>query len=277
MMELNDIHTWIGDSYILQGVSLKVGDAQIVALLGRNGMGKTTTIRSIMGLTPPRKGSIVFKDQNIAGMAPHKIARLGIGLVPQGRMIFPSLSVLENLKMAARTSGKSDPWTLEKIFEVFPRLQERSKNKGNLLSGGEQQMLTIARALMTNPDLLLFDEPSEGLAPVVVQEVFRIIEQLKAAGQSILLVEQDFGMAMSVADYAYVMSKGTIVYESEPGDLIENENIKSMYLGVGESGGAIPWSDRVKEGGYEEQGTDVAGVGDDTGLGRLRPRGMRRR
>jgi branched-chain amino acid transport system ATP-binding protein len=234
MMELNDIHTWIGDSYILQGVSLKVGDAQIVALLGRNGMGKTTTIRSIMGLTPPRKGSIVFKDQNIAGMAPHKIARLGIGLVPQGRMIFPSLSVLENLKMAARTSGKSDPWTLEKIFEVFPRLQERSKNKGNLLSGGEQQMLTIARALMTNPDLLLFDEPSEGLAPVVVQEVFRIIEQLKAAGQSILLVEQDFGMAMSVADYAYVMSKGTIVYESEPGDLIENENIKSMYLGVGE-------------------------------------------
>jgi branched-chain amino acid transport system ATP-binding protein len=234
MMELNDIHTWIGDSYILQGVSLKVGDAQIVALLGRNGMGKTTTIRSIMGLTPPRKGSIVFKDQNIAGMAPHKIARLGIGLVPQGRMIFPSLSVLENLKMAARTSGKSDPWTLEKIFEVFPRLQERSKNKGNLLSGGEQQMLTIARALMTNPDLLLFDEPSEGLAPVVVQEVFRIIEQLKAAGQSILLVEQDFGMAMRVADYAYVMSKGTIVYESEPGDLIENENIKSMYLGVGE-------------------------------------------
>lgn len=234
MIELHDIHTWYGDSYILQGVSLQVKDSSIVALLGRNGMGKTTTIRSIMGLTPPRKGSIVFKDQNIAGMAPHKIARLGIGLVPQGRMIFPSLSVLENLKMAARTSGKSDPRTLEKIFEVFPRLQERSKNKGNLLSGGEQQMLTIARALMTNPDLLLFDEPSEGLAPVVVQEVFRIIEQLKAAGQSILLVEQDFGMAMSVADYAYVMSKGTIVYESEPGDLIENENIKSMYLGVGE-------------------------------------------
>ncbi len=234
MMELNDIHTWIGDSYILQGVSLKVGDAQIVALLGRNGMGKTTTIRSVMGLTPPRKGSIVFKDQNITGMAPHKIARLGIGLIPQGRMIFPSLSVLENLKMAARTSGKSDPWTLEKVFEVFPRLQERSKNKGNLLSGGEQQMLTIARALMTNPDLLLFDEPSEGLAPVVVQEVFRIIEQLKAAGQSILLVEQDFGMAMSVADYAYVMSKGTIVHESEPEGLIDNESVKSMYLGVGE-------------------------------------------
>lgn len=234
MIELNDIHTWIGDSYILQGVTLEVKDAQIVALLGRNGMGKTTTIRSIMGLTPPRKGSINFKGENIAGMAPHKIARLGIGLIPQGRMIFPSLSVLENLKMAARTGGKDDPWTLERVYEIFPRLQERSKNKGNLLSGGEQQMLTIARALMTNPDLLLFDEPSEGLAPVVVQEVFRIIERLKEAGQSILLVEQDFGMAMSVADHAYVMSKGTIVYESAPEELIENESIKSMYLGVGE-------------------------------------------
>jgi len=234
MIELHDIHTWIGDSYILQGVTLEVKDAQIVALLGRNGMGKTTTIRSIMGLTPPRKGSIIFKGENIVGMAPHRIARLGIGLIPQGRMIFPSLSVLENLKMAARTGGKTDPWTLERVYEIFPRLQERSKNKGNLLSGGEQQMLTIARALMTNPDLLLFDEPSEGLAPVVVQEVFRIIERLKEAGQSILLVEQDFGMAMSVADHAYVMSKGTIVYESAPEGLIDNESIKSMYLGVGE-------------------------------------------
>jgi branched-chain amino acid transport system ATP-binding protein len=234
MIQLQDIHTWYGDSYVLQGVSLEVKDATIVALLGRNGMGKTTTIRSIMGLTPPRKGTILLNGQNIAGMQPHKIARLGIGLIPQGRMIFQSLSVVENLKMAARTGGKEDPWTLEKVFEVFPKLEERRKNKGNLLSGGEQQMLTIARALMTNPDLLLFDEPSEGLAPVVVQEVFRVIESLKAAGQSILLVEQDFGMAMSVADYAYVMSKGTIVYESAPDTLIENESVKSTYLGVGE-------------------------------------------
>jgi branched-chain amino acid transport system ATP-binding protein len=234
MIELNDIHTWYGDSYILQGVSLKVQDASIVALLGRNGMGKTTTIRSIMGLTPPRKGSIIFKDQELVGMPPHRIARLGIGLIPQGRLIFSSLSVTENLTMAARTSGKSDPWTLDKVFQVFPKLAERRKNKGNLLSGGEQQMLTIARALMTNPDLLLFDEPSEGLAPVVVDEVFRVIQRLKAAGQSILLVEQDFGMAMSVADYAYIMSKGTVVHESTPEKLIANESIKAQYLGVGE-------------------------------------------
>lgn len=234
MIELHDIHTWYGDSYILQGVSLQVKDASIVALLGRNGMGKTTTIRSIMGLTPPRKGSIIFNGHELVGLPPYKIARLGIGLVPQGRLIFQSLTVTENLKMAARSGGKADPWTLEKVFEVFPKLAERRKNKGNLLSGGEQQMLTIARALMTNPDLLLFDEPSEGLAPVVVDEVFRVIRELKAAGQSILLVEQDFGMAMSVADYAYIMSKGTIVYESTPDKLIDNENVKSMYLGVGE-------------------------------------------
>jgi branched-chain amino acid transport system ATP-binding protein len=234
MIELKDIHTWYGDSYILQGVSLQVKDGTIVALLGRNGMGKTTTIRSIMGLTPPRKGSILYNGQQIVGLPPHRIARLGIGLVPQGRQIFASLSVTENLKMAARTGNKKDPWTLEKVFSVFPKLEERRKNKGNLLSGGEQQMLTIARALMTNPDLMLFDEPSEGLAPVVVDEVFRVIRELKAAGQSILLVEQDFGMAMGVADYAYIMSKGTIVYESIPDELIDNESVKSMYLGVGE-------------------------------------------
>lgn len=234
MMEVKDIHAWYGDSYILQGVSLEVKDATIVALLGRNGMGKTTTIRAIMGLTPPRKGSILFNGQEIVGLPPYRIARLGIGLVPQGRMIFSSLSVTENLKMAARTGGKKDPWTLEKVFSVFPKLEERRKNKGNLLSGGEQQMLTIARALMTNPDLMLFDEPSEGLAPVVVDEMFAVIQELKAAGQSILLVEQDFGMAMSVADYAYIMSKGTIVYESTPERLINNESVKSMHLGVGE-------------------------------------------
>ena len=234
MIEVKDIHTWYGDSYILQGVSLEVKDASVVALLGRNGMGKTTTIRSIMGLTPPRKGSIVYNGREIVGLPPYKIARLGIGLIPQGRMIFSSLSVTENLKMAARSGGKKDPWTLEKVFSVFPKLEERRKNKGNLLSGGEQQMLTIARALMTNPDVLLFDEPSEGLAPVLVDEVFRVIEELKEAGQSILLVEQDFGMAMGVADYAYIMSKGTIVYESTPEKLIDNESVKSMHLGVGE-------------------------------------------
>jgi branched-chain amino acid transport system ATP-binding protein len=234
MLQVKDIHTWYGDSYILQGVSLEVKDASCVALLGRNGMGKTTTIRSIMGLVPPRKGSIVFNGNELVGLQPYKIARLGIGLIPQGRLIFSSLSVVENLKMAARTSGKKDPWTLDKVFTLFPKLGERRKNKGNLLSGGEQQMLTIARALMTNPDLLLFDEPSEGLAPVVVDEVFRVIAELKTAGESILLVEQDFGMAMSVADYAYIMSKGTVVHESAPDDLVNNEAVKATYLGVGE-------------------------------------------
>ena len=233
MLEINDIHTWYGDSYVLQGVSLEVKDATVVALLGRNGMGKTTTIRSIMGLTPPRQGSISFNGRELSGLQPYQIARQGIGLVPQGRMIFPSLSVTENLTMAARSGDKKDPWTLEKVYELFPALKERGKNKGNLLSGGEQQMLTIARALMTNPELIMLDEPSEGLAPILVQEVFRVIQRLKEAGQSILLVEQDFGMAMGVADYAYIMSKGSIAYESTPDELIDNEKIKSTYLGVG--------------------------------------------
>jgi len=233
MLAINDIHTWYGDSYVLQGVDMEVRDATVVALLGRNGMGKTTTIRSIIGLTPPRKGSITFNGTELVGLPPNRIARAGIGLVPQGRMIFPSLSVTENLTMAARTGGSVDPWTLEKIYEIFPRLKERARNKGNLLSGGEQQMLTIARALMTNPDLIMLDEPSEGLAPIVVQEVYRVIEKLKAAGQSILLVEQDFGMAMSVADYAYIMSKGSIVFGSAPDELIDNETVKAQYLGVG--------------------------------------------
>ena len=233
MLEIDDIHTWYGDSYVLQGVTMEVKDGTVVALLGRNGMGKTTTIRSIIGLTPPRKGSITFNGTELVGLPPEKIARTGIGLVPQGRMIFPSLSVTENLTMAARTGGKKDPWTLEKVYELFPRLEERGKNKGNLLSGGEQQLLTIARALMTNPDLVMFDDPSDGLAPIVVQEVYRVIERLKAAGQSILLVEQDFGMAMSVADHAYIMSKGSIVYDSAPEELVENETVKTQYLGVG--------------------------------------------
>ena len=233
MLEISDIHTYYGESHVLHGVSMEVKDGTVVALLGRNGMGKTTTIRSIIGLTPPRQGSIRFDGTELVGLAPEKISRVGIGLVPQGRMIFPSLSVTENLTMAARTGSKEDPWTLEKVYETFPRLKERGKNKGNLLSGGEQQMLTIARALMTNPDLIMLDEPSEGLAPIVVQEVYRIIERLKKAGQSILLVEQDFGMAMSVADYAYIMTKGEVVHGSQPQELMENEAVKTKHLGVG--------------------------------------------
>jgi branched-chain amino acid transport system ATP-binding protein len=232
MLELKNIHTYYGDSYILQGVSLKVDEGSAVALLGRNGMGKTTTIRSIIGLAPPRHGEILFKEGNIAGLPPYVIAQRGIGLVPQGREIFSSLSVKENLTMAARGKGKENEWTLNKVFSLFPILKERANNRGNLLSGGEQQMLCIGRALMTNPDLLMLDEPSEGLAPIIVQEVGRVLAQIKQSGLSILLVEQNISMALEIADYVYIISKGTIVFGSSPQELIANEEVKSKYLGV---------------------------------------------
>ncbi len=232
MLDLKDIHTYYGKSYILQGVLLKVMEGSVVALFGRNGMGKTTTIRSIMGFTPPRSGQILFKETNIAGLPSHRIAQMGIGLVPQGRCIFPSLSVKDNLTMAARGGRESESWTLDRVYSVFPALKARFYCKGNLLSGGEQQMLCIARALMTNPDLLLMDEPSEGLAPIIVQEIGRIIRQLKESGFSILLVEQNLSMALRVIDYGYVISKGKIVYESVPDELKNNEDVKAKYLGV---------------------------------------------
>jgi branched-chain amino acid transport system ATP-binding protein len=232
MLELKDIHTYYGDSYILQGVSLKVNEGSVVALLGRNGMGKTTTIRSIIGIAPPRRGEVVFKGENVAGFPSYAIARRGIGLVPQGREIFPSLSVKENLTMAARGGKEAKDWTLDKVYDLFPILKKRAGNKGNMLSGGEQQMLTIARALMTNPALLMLDEPSEGLAPIIVQEVGRIIGQIKQSGLSILLVEQNLNMALSLADYVYIISKGQIVYESAPDKLKHNEETKAKYLGI---------------------------------------------
>ncbi len=232
MLELVDVHTYYGESYVLQGISLQVKEGSVVALLGRNGMGKTTTIRSIIGFTPPRRGMIRFKGRDIVGLQPYKIARMGIGLVPQGRQIFPSLSVKENLTMSARGTGKPEAWSLERVYSLFPILKERASCKGNLLSGGEQQMLTIGRALMTNPDLLLMDEPSEGLAPLLVREVGHIISQLKESGFSILLVEQNLPMALGIADYAYIVSKGIIVYESTPDKLRNNEEVKSKYIGV---------------------------------------------
>ncbi|MFC1907266.1 ABC transporter ATP-binding protein [Chloroflexota bacterium] len=232
MLELFDIHTYYGDSYILQGISLEVREGSTVALLGRNGMGKTTTISSIIGLTPARRGEVRFKGKNVSNLESYKIAKMGMGLVPQGRHIFPSLTVKENLTMSARTRGKDNPWSLDRVYSFFPVLKERASIKGNLLSGGEQQMLTIARALMTNPDLLLMDEPSEGLSPLLVQEIGRIIAQLKESGFSILLVEQNLPMALSVADYIYVISKGTIVHQSTTAEFKDNEEIKARYIGV---------------------------------------------
>jgi branched-chain amino acid transport system ATP-binding protein len=232
MLEVRDVHTYYGDSYVLQGVSLTVARAQVVALLGRNGMGKTTLIRTVIGFTPPRRGQVRFKEQDVTGWAPNRIVALGLGLVPQGRRVFPSLSVLENLGVAARSRNGSAPWTVERVIALFPRLGERAQHRAGKLSGGEQQMLAIARALMTNPEMLLMDEPTEGLAPLLVQEVGRVIGQLKAAGLPILLVEQNLALALSVADHVHVLSRGRIVHSGPPAELREDDEVKSRYLGV---------------------------------------------
>ncbi len=230
MLQLEDVQTYYGESHVLHGVSMAVQEGTVVALLGRNGMGKTTTIRSIIGFTPPRSGTVRYKEKDITHLKPFEIAQIGLGLIPQGRNIFPSLSVKENLTMAARSRERAGAWSLVEVYAHFPVLKERESLKGNLLSGGEQQMLAIGRALMTNPELLLMDEPSEGLAPLIVREIGSIISQLKDEGFSILLVEQNLPMALGVADYAYIISKGTIVYESTIDELKDNEQIKVKYL-----------------------------------------------
>lgn len=229
MLKTEDIHTYYGDSYVLQGVSLHVGEGSVVAILGRNGMGKTTLIRSVIGFTPVRRGKVLFKGKDVTNVPDFKRTRMGIALVPQGRQIFPSLSVRENLLLGAREGGD---WSLELVYDLFPRLKERAKHQGNKLSGGEQQMLAIGRALMTNPDLLLMDEPTEGLAPLLVEIVQGIILRLKKEGHTILLVEQNMPMALSVGDEAHVLSRGRIVYSSEPLELLNNEEVKHTYLGV---------------------------------------------
>lgn len=230
-MKILDIHTYYGDSYVLQGVSFEVEKGKVVGILGRNGTGKTTLMRSIVGLNPPRKGRILFKEVDISHIPSFKIARMSLALVPQGRRIFPSLSVLENLKIGAKNKG-ADPWNEEKIFGFFPALERRKDHRGNELSGGEQQMLAIARALMTNPELLLMDEPTEGLAPLLIRTIGEAIVRLKKAGLSTLLVEQNLPFALNVADYTHVLSKGLIVYSSPPQELGSNEAIKAQYLGV---------------------------------------------
>jgi branched-chain amino acid transport system ATP-binding protein len=231
MLKILDIHTYYGDSYVLQGISLEVEEGTVVAILGRNGMGKTTLIRSIVGFTPCRQGQILFNDTDITQIPSYKVARMNIGLVPQGRRIFPSLSVLENLRIGVR-GKETDGWNEEKIFSLFPPLKERAHHKGNELSGGEQQMLAIARALMTNPELLLMDEPTEGLAPLLVRTIGNAILQLKEGGLSTLLVEQNLPFAIKVADFTHVLSKGQIVYSSTPNELWQNEDVKAQYLGI---------------------------------------------
>ncbi|MCB0035665.1 MAG: ABC transporter ATP-binding protein [Anaerolineales bacterium] len=231
VLTVKDIHTYYGDSHILQGVSLQVAEGEAVALLGRNGVGKSTTIKSIIGFEPPRQGEIKFKGQDITAAPPHGRAQMGLGLVPQGRGIFPTLTVRENITLAARHAAQGG-WTFDRVLGLFSNLPDRLNNYGSQLSGGEQQMLAIARALMTNPQMMLLDEPSEGLAPLIVREIGRIITQLKTEGLSILLVEQNLHMALEIVDRVYIMSKGKIVYEGRPQELQGDEAVLQQYLGV---------------------------------------------
>jgi branched-chain amino acid transport system ATP-binding protein len=225
MLTLTDVHTYYGESHILQGVTLTVEKGTVTAVLGRNGVGKTTLCRSIVGLTPARQGAVVFNGEAITALPPHRIYDRGICLVPQGRRIFSSLTVHENLAIAA----KGD---LDTVLAVFPRLAERRDNRGNELSGGEQQMLAIARALVARPALLILDEPTEGLAPMLIAEVGRVIRRLRDEGTSILLAEQNAAFAVRLADIAHVMSKGRVVYSNDPQTLWRDEDVKTRLLGV---------------------------------------------
>ncbi len=228
-LEVEAIHTYYGESHVLHGISLRVEPGEVLAILGRNGMGKTTLIRSIVGFTPPREGRVRYKGADITRLPPFRMVELGMALVPQGRRVFPSLSVRENLEVARRGTGR---WNLEQVYALFPWLRERAANRANKLSGGEQQMLAIGRALMSNPELLLLDEPTEGLAPLLVREVGRVLDELKRGGLSILLVEQNLGLAIGVADRVHVLSRGQIVHAGTPGELMRDEDVKTRYLGV---------------------------------------------
>jgi branched-chain amino acid transport system ATP-binding protein len=231
-LRLEDVHTYYGQSHVLHGVTLSVAKGATVALLGRNGMGKTTTIRSIMGMTAPRSGHVWFQGRELTGLPPDRIARSGIALVPQGRRVFPSLTIEENLRVVARPGGNGQAWGLAEVYELFPRLRERRANRAGSLSGGEQQMLAIGRALMTNPDAILLDEPSEGLAPSIVRRVGETLRELREAGMTILIVEQIVALALEVSDYVYVLSKGRVVYDSTPEELREDQPAMRAHLGV---------------------------------------------
>ena len=233
LLEVDGIHTSYGLSQVLFGVSLEVRAGECIALIGRNGVGKTTTMRSIIGLTPPRRGKVLWKGQDIAHLAPHRICRLGIGFVPEDRRIFPELSVWENLDIARRTGadGKTT-WREEQVFALFPDLAGIRDRQGGVLSGGQQQMLTIARTLMGNPELLLLDEPSEGLAPLIVDQLLQRVAELKATGLSIVLAEQNLQFVMALADRVYILEKGEVRFTGTPADLRADERIVHQFLTV---------------------------------------------
>jgi branched-chain amino acid transport system ATP-binding protein len=232
LLAVEDLQTYYGDSHVLQGVSFEVPEGAVVSLLGRNGAGKTTTLRSIVRLTPPRRGRVRFAGRSLEGVAPHRIARAGIALVHETRGIFPSLTVRENLEIASRRPERGPGWTLERVFALFPRLRERERHGGTRLSGGEQQMLAIGRALVANPRLILMDEPTEGLAPVIVAEIRRVLANLKAEGVTLLLVEQNFALATALADHNVVIGKGQVRWQGSSAALREAGEITRTWLGV---------------------------------------------
>jgi branched-chain amino acid transport system ATP-binding protein len=232
LLSIQDIHTYYGDSYVLQGLSLEVQKGEALGVLGRNGMGKTTMINSIMGFVPPRRGQITFQGKDITELTSYEISALGIGLCPQGRRVFPTLTVRENLIVAEQTHT-SNRWNVDAVYELFPRLGERRDQRAGSLSGGEQQMLAIGRALMTNPECLILDEPSEGLAPLIIQDLGEAIRSLKDEGLSIILVEQNAPFAIKTVDRVSVIGKGQVVYDASPQELWENEEIKQTHLGIG--------------------------------------------
>ena len=237
LLEVTDLNTYYGESHVLQDVSVAVDQGELVALLGRNGMGKSTTLKSIMGLVKPKSGTVIYKDMDLTGYPPYKVARIGIGYVAEDRRIFPNLSVLDNLAMGIK-GGKidlarnPDSWTVERIFHHFPALKERANNKGSQLSGGEQQMLSIGRSLMGNPELLMVDEPTEGLAPLLVREVRDMLEDINETGVSILLVEHNLKVAMSLADRVYLMGKSYLAFTGTVEELEANPEIRAKYLEV---------------------------------------------
>jgi len=234
LLEIKDINTFYEQSHILQGVSLNVDHGEIVCLLGRNGVGKSTTLKSIIGLVKPRSGEVLFKGQDVAGMPPHVIAKMGVGYVPEDRRIFPTLTLRENLLMGIKPGQEKngDGWTIEKVYKYFPALQARDKQKGGHLSGGEQQMLTIARTLMGNPEILLIDEPTEGLAPKIVETVEQVIQDIHQHNIPILLVEQNMRVALRLAGRIYVISKGKIVFKGTSQELKEANEVRQKYLEV---------------------------------------------
>jgi branched-chain amino acid transport system ATP-binding protein len=233
MLRVSGLAAAYGESQVLFGMEFEVGAGEVVTLMGRNGMGKTTTVHAVMGIVPPRQGAILLESRDIAGLPSHRIARLGLGLVPEGRQIFPNLSVRENLvAAAANRDRRASPWTLQRVFEFFPRLAERQVNMGNQLSGGEQQMLAIGRALMTNPRLLILDEATEGLAPLIRQEIWSCLRRLKSDGQAILVIDKNVGALIGLADRHYIVEKGRIVWSGASAALAADIGLQHRYLGV---------------------------------------------